>query len=133
MKDNKKNLKIVFIILVALALLVSASYALLTFVLRGTKESNISLAKVSLSYTESESGISIKNPTAMNDSEGIVSGTSTTFSVSASSSKAQEVPYYIYLSLDSGNTIDNSKVRLYLEDITNSATYGPVTISTLKV
>ena len=71
MKNNKKVLKIVFIILLVLVLLVNVSYALFSFVLRGTKENSISTANVSLNYTESTNGINTTNPTVMSDAEGM--------------------------------------------------------------
>jgi len=133
MKVNNKKKKLVLLLsCIGIAcILVGVTYSFVTFVFQGHREHTIDLKGLSFSYEEGASGLSLNNVAPMNDTDGLASGNDYTFRVSATSSVARDIPYYIYLSLDDENSLKNEYVRLNITNTTLNKTVGPVNVSQL--
>lgn len=80
-----------------------------------TGESAIATGSVSVSFTESNSYINIKNGMPVSDEVGKnMNDNSFSFAVTTSAEDSVSVPYAINITTDENNTLDDSFVKVYL-------------------
>lgn len=126
LKDiSRKKLLIILIMLCGLILLISGvAFAIFNVDFVGNETNQIVSSGYTITYTEGENSIN-SNIVVMSDSNGIISGNDFTFSINATSNKAIDIFYRVYAVLNTDNTISNTKVKYYLQNLTNSETSGP--------
>ena len=132
MEENKKikNIKLTLYITLILCLMVGASYATYTYILKGNKQHQVNIGSLTLTYEETNN-INVTGDTIKTDEEGIASGNVFNFKVSVNNTTNKEINYIVYLTMDVEylNNIDKGKV--YLNNKTKNIVYGPSFISDL--
>ena len=132
MEENKKikNIKLTLYIIGILCLMVGASYATYTYILKGNKQHQINIGSLTLTYEETNN-INVTGDTIKTDEEGIASGNVFNFKVSVNNTTNKDINYIVYLTMDIEylNNIDKGKV--YLNNKTKNIVYGPSFITDL--
>ena len=132
MEENKKtkNIKLTLYITLILCLMVGASYATYTYILKGNKQHQINIGSLTLTYEETNN-INVTGDTIKTDEEGIASGNVFNFKVSVNNTTNKDINYIVYLTMDIEylNNIDKGKV--YLNNKTKNIVYGPSFITDL--
>ena len=122
MKDKKKvGLTVVSLILL-LIIVIGASYAAFSYAKEGGKENQISLATVTMTYTEGENKITLENALPMEDEVGkLLSDNNQVFdfTVSINIVGNQSIAYEVTAEKDQNSTLGNNDVRIYLEKSTS--------------
>lgn len=114
--ENKDYARYIVYLLAVIVVTAAISYAIFNVNFEGTQDIKIDTNTLSFNYNETTSNITLENPEALSDAEGITKGGSFNFNISATSSKAQTINYAIYLTEETGNTLDKSLVKLALLD-----------------
>lgn len=135
---NKSKLPRLTILLVALLVLVGASYAYFDYSFIG-KDNTISTTDVSIKLLESNKEIiTLENQLPISDEQGIVqegTGNVFDFAVETKSSSNMKLGYKLSiekLQTDTGYTsLTDDQIKIYLTDIDNNKILGPLKISEL--
>jgi len=131
-KQRNHNMRYIIYVLALLVIIATLSFALYSNVFTGKNDIIIDTNDLKFNYNETTNSITIENATAMTDEEGIKNGGTFTFNVSATSQKAQTVNYAIYLTEESGNTLNSTNLRLTLQDNQNTTLVNPISYGSLK-
>lgn len=119
-KDNSS--KVILLSILAITILVisviGVSFAAFVRVQKGKKANTISTGNISMNYTESTNGISIKDALPMSDSVGKTlkgNGEYFDFTINSSIIGNVSINYEIAAIKDKKSTIDDNSVKIYLE------------------
>ena len=127
MKDKKKILLSVLGILMLVLVTVGVTYAVFTYTKLGTTENTVTTGTLKFLYTENTgvgAGINIENAFPVSDTVGKSYDTDKyvfDFSVEATNSGTEEIPYEVTLRKKSTSTLSESNVKVYLTDMTGDA------------
>ena len=131
--ENTKNRKlvVVLIILGVVMLFTGLSYAIANFVFQGQRESKIEISGLSFTYKEN-TALELTKLEPLSDEDGMASGNTYTFGVTATSKAPKDVYYYIYFTIDGSNTLLNKYVTFNLTNLTTTETSGNLKMSSLS-
>ena len=131
--ENTKNRKlvVVLIILGVVMLFTGLSYAIANFVFQGQRENKIEISGLSFTYKEN-TALELTKLEPLSDEDGMASGNTYTFGVTATSKAPKDVYYYIYFTIDGSNTLLNKYVTFNLTNLTTSETSGNLKMSSLS-
>lgn len=131
--ENTKNRKlvVVLIILGVVMLFTGLSYAIANFVFQGQRENKIEISGLSFTYKEN-TALELTKLEPLSDEDGMASGNTYTFGVTATSKAPKDVYYYIYFTIDGSNTLLNKYVTFNLTNLTTSETSGILKMSSLS-
>ena len=114
---NEAKMKLIISILglaIVLVAIIGVSFAIYRNTII-TGQSSINTGSVTVSFTESNNSINIKNAIPITDESGKNSSdNSFDFAVTTSSADKATVPYTINVTTDENNTLDDSYVKIYL-------------------
>ncbi len=123
MDKNKKKITITVVSLLLLILLVvGVSYAAFKYAKEGTTVNKVSLATVTMLYTEGSNKISLENALPMEDEVGKKlsdPGQIFDFTVTINIKGQHNIAYEVTAEKDMNSTLTNDDVRIYLEKSTN--------------
>lgn len=120
-RDNNNSKQILLSVLgvaILIVAVVGISFAAFTYSKAGTTTNTITTGTISMSYNESENGISIENAIPMTAEQGkLLSGNGNVFdfNVTASITGDTTINYEVVAAKDVSSTIPDENVRLYLE------------------
>ena len=122
--SNLKRAFPIILLLFLVAIVIGTTYAVYTLTTTGN-ENSITTGVVSMSYTESTNVISIENALPISDSDGKTQSNYFDFSVTSNFTIGQNNPnvkviYDIDLQPLNTNTLEDNKIKVYLEDVTSS-------------
>ena len=126
MKKKKILLSILGILLLVLAT-IGVTYAVFTYTKLGTTENTVTTGTLKFLYTENTgvgNGINIENAFPVSDEVGKTYNTDKyvfDFSVEATNSGTEEIPYEVTLRKKDTSTLDEKYVKVYLTDMTEDA------------
>ena len=129
MKDNN-NSKQVLLSVLGVAILVVAvvgvSFAAFSYSKTGEKVNTITTGTITMSYSEDTNGINLSNALPMSDDQGkALSGSNNVFDFTVTAtingSGNTTINYDVTATKESGSTLDDSAVKVYLTSIDNSA------------
>ena len=131
--ENTKNRKlvVVLIILGVVMLFTGLSYAIANFVFQGQRENKIEISGLSFTYKEN-TALELTKLEPLSDENGMASGNTYTFGVTATSKVPKDVYYYIYFTIDGSNTLLNKYVTFNLTNLTTTETSGNLKMSSLS-
>ena len=131
--ENTKNRKlvVVLIILGVVMLFTGLSYAIANFVFQGQRENKIEISGLSFTYKEN-TALELTKLEPLSDEDGMASGNTYTFGVTATSKVPKDVYYYIYFTIDGSNTLLNKYVTFNLTNLTTTETSGNLKMSSLS-
>ena len=139
MKDN--NLKQVLLSVLGVAILIVAvvgiSFAAFSYSKTGTKVNTITSGTITMSYSETTNGINLSNAFPMSDAVGKTLEDESQyfdFTITANIVGTTTINYLISCTKESGSTLVDSAVKVYLTDMTSSADtqiVAPTKMSTL--
>lgn len=116
-EKNEAKMKLIISILglaIVLVAIIGVSFAIYNKTLI-TGESSINTGSVTVSFTESNNSINIKNAIPVTDESGKkLNDNSFDFAVTTTSDDEATVPYTINITTDENNTLDDSYVKIYL-------------------
>ena len=127
MKEKKKIILSVLGILMLVLVTVGVTYAVFTYTKLGTTENTVTTGTLKFLYTENTgigAGINIENAFPVSDTVGMGYDTDKyvfDFSVEATNSGTEEIPYEVTLRKKSTSTVNNKNVKVYLTDMTDDA------------
>ncbi len=129
MKDNN-NSKQVLLSVLGVAILVVAvvgvSFAAFSYSKTGEKVNTITTGTITMSYSEDTNGINLSDALPMSDDQGkALSGSNNVFDFTVTAtingSGNTTINYDVTATKESGSTLDDSAVKVYLTSIDNSA------------
>ena len=131
--ENTKNRKlvVVLIILGVVMLFTGLSYAIANFVFQGQRENKIEISGLSFTYKEN-TALELTKLEPLSDEDGMASGNTYTFGVTATSKVPKDVYYYIYFTIDGSNTLLNKYVTFNLTNLTTTETSGNLKMGSLS-
>ena len=127
MKDKKKMIISILGILMLVVVTVGVTYAVFTYTKLGTTENIVTTGTLKFLYTENTgvgNGINIENAFPVSDAVGKSYDTDKyvfDFSVEATNSGIEEIPYEVTLRKKSTSTVPAKNVKVYLTDMTDDA------------
>ena len=127
MKDKKKIILSVLGILMLVVVTVGVTFAVFTYTKLGTTENTVTTGTLKFLYTENTgvgAGINIENAFPVSDTVGKSYDTDKyvfDFSVEASNSGTEEIPYEVTLRKRSTSTLSESNIKVYLTDMTGDS------------
>lgn len=127
----KKNMTLIIGILITLVLSISISYAFFYYEAEG-EEITLTSGNITIKFEEETNYINIDSVYPKNDNIGKISSNYYDFSVIGSKGY-EEILYQIQLDLESGNTLDDKYVKVYLTDQSDNLLVSPRLISDLDV
>ena len=107
------------------------SYAIANFVFQGQRENKIEISGLSFTYKEN-TALELTKLEPLSDENGMASGNTYTFGVTATSKVPKDVYYYIYFTIDGSNTLLNKYVTFNLTNLTTTETSGNLKMSSLS-
>ena len=125
--DKKKIILSVLGILTLVLVTVGVTYAVFTYTKLGTTENTVTTGTLKFLYTENTgvgAGINIENAFPVSDTVGKSYDTDKyvfDFSVEATNSGSEEIPYEVTLRKKSTSTLSESNVKVYLTDMTGDS------------
>ena len=133
MEDNKKakNIRLTLYIIGIMCLLIGVSYATYTFILKGSKENQVNIGSLTLTYEETNN-INVVGDTLKTDEEGIASNNIFNFKVSVNNSTNININYIVYLTVDENYITNAGAGKIYLKNKTTNRVYGPTIITDLE-
>jgi len=135
MKKYQKIFKNQYIIMgiatIFLMIAIQGSYAFFMANFIGDKEVSLATKGFKFTYKEKSNSISITENIIVDDITGKASSSYFDFDVKFIDSNNRSVNYWIYLEEDIISTLDNSNVRVYLTDQTNTQVLTPLAIGDL--
>ena len=130
MGDNNNNSKQVLLSVLGVAILVVAvvgvSFAAFSYSKTGEKVNTITTGTITMSYSEDTNGINLSDALPMSDDQGkALSGSNNVFDFTVTAtingSGNTTINYDVTATKESGSTLDDSAVKVYLTSIDNSA------------
>ena len=124
MNDKKKIILSVLGILMLVVVTVGVTFAVFTYTKLGTTENTVTTGTLKFLYTENTgvgAGINIENTFPVSDAVGKSYDTDKyvfDFSVEATNSGVEEIPYEVTLRKKSTSTLSESNIKVYLTDMT---------------
>ena len=127
MKGKKKVILSVLGILMLVLVTVGVTFAVFTYTKLGTTENTVTTGTLKFLYTENTgigAGINIENAFPVSDTVGKSYDTDKyvfDFSVEATNSGNEEIPYEVTLRKKSTSTLSESNIKVYLTDMTGDS------------
>ena len=144
MKDNNNNSKQVLLSVLGVAILVVAvvgvSFAAFSYSKTGEKVNTITTGTITMSYSEATNGINLTEALPMSDIQGkALTGTNNVFDFTVSAtiqgSGETTINYAITATKESGSSLADSAIKVYLTDITSGGdteVLAPTKVSALQ-
>ena len=127
MKEKKKILLSILGILLLVLATIGVTFAVFTYTKLGTTENTVTTGTLKFLYTENTgvgNGINIENAFPVSDEVGKGYNTDKyvfDFSVEATNSGVEEIPYEVTLRKKSTSTLPESNIKVYLTDMTEGS------------
>ena len=124
-KEHKKELVIVGLMLLLIIALIGVSYAAFRYGGIGEVENSITSGAITMKYTETSNGITLSGALPTTDKTGTVRltpGEYFDFNISSTITGNTNINYEISAKKEDGNTIDGKYIKLYLTKINSDGT-----------
>ena len=127
MKEKKKIILSILGILLLVLATIGVTFAVFTYTKLGTTENTVTTGTLKFLYTENTgvgNGINIENAFPVSDEVGKGYNTDKyvfDFSVEATNSGVEEIPYEVTLRKKATSTLSESNIKVYLTDMTDEA------------
>ena len=141
MENNNSKQMILSIlgVVILVVAVVGVSFAAFSYSKTGEKVNTITTGTITMSYSEDTNGINLSNALPMSDDQGkALSGSNNVFDFTVTAtingSGNTTINYDVTATKESGSTLDDSAVKVYLTSIDNSAdtqVLAPTKVSTL--
>lgn len=118
---NNKKFKILqgaFFALALILLIGSTVYAYFYYT-EESGENTVSTGSIQLIYQEPENALALEPTDVLSDADGKIQSEYFPFYVQASATGTIDLAYYIYLTTDDTNTLENNVVKVHLSKVTN--------------
>ena len=144
MKNNNNNSKQVLLSVLGVAILVVAvvgvSFAAFSYSKTGTKVNTITTGTITMSYSEDTNGINLVDALPMSDEQGkVLAGENNVFDFTVTAtingSGTTTINYDVTATKESGSSLDDTTVKVYLTDITSGGdteVLAPTKVSALQ-
>ena len=132
LEDKRKIIISILGLAILVVAIIGISFAAYKNIIVTKNANSISTGAVTVSFSEGNSAINLKNAIPITDEKGKTDeNNSFDFVVTTSTTSNQKIPYVISITTDEGNTLDNSGVKVYLlKD--NEEVVSPRLVSSLE-
>lgn len=118
-KKGKENILLIILIITGLALIISASFALMQKTFVGPNINRIKSGKITFIYTEPQTSLNVYESELKENSEAIIDNNYFDLKIEAQATGKTKISYIIYFTPVSNNTIPSSYINMALTSVSS--------------
>ena len=132
MKNRGKLVAVILGIFAILLVVLVSSYALTSYMKKGTKENVLQVGNIKFHYAEGNRSIDLDDAMPMTEEQGKAQDKYFDFKITAEKNQDYKIPYTVTARMDAGSDDIGDKIKIYMSDQDENEVVAPVIYSELR-